>query len=359
MKWQADWQQTKSHLTKWWNHQGLVLRIDVPPGKPAGSLPPPRRPDDPTAFQTDIAYRVQAFIYELGRATFVADNYPQFLPMLGPGSLSTFLGATPQFSWETVWYEPCIADPDQHGPIRFDPANNRWWDFHLALIDEALRQANGRYMVGMPDLIENMDTLASLRGSEQLLMDLIERPDWVHRSLEQINEAFFASFDRLYERIRFDGGNSFVFDIWGPGKTAKVQCDLSCMLSPAMFREFVVPSLEAQCRWLDYSMYHLDGETALHLVDELLAVESLDAVEWTPMGLSVDDPARPHGGSPKWYDLYRRIKRAGKSVQAIGVKEHEVLPLIDAVGPEGLYIGAAAPDLAAAERLAQSVRQYQ
>ena len=40
------------------------------------------------------------------------------------------------------------------------------------------------------------------------------------------------------------GGVVFgAFRIWGPGKTAKVQCDASAMFSPAMFEQFVVPAL--------------------------------------------------------------------------------------------------------------------
>jgi hypothetical protein len=104
------------------------------------------------------------------------------------------------------------------------------------------------------------------------------------------------------------------------------------MISEAMFREFVVPALTKQCEWLDYSMHHLDGTQAMHHLDALLEIEALDAIEWTPQA------GIPNGGSPQWYDLYRRIKAAGKSVQAIGVKPNEVEPLISAVGAEGLFI---------------------
>jgi hypothetical protein len=58
----------------------------------------------------------------------------------------------------------------------------------------------------------------------------------------------------------------------------------------------------------------------------------LDAIEWTPQS------GLPGGGSPQWYDLYRRIKAGGKGVQAIGVRSEEVEPLIEAVGPEGLLV---------------------
>ena len=210
--------------------------------------------------------------------------------------------------------------PTPSGPSGSGRRQSRWLDVHLALIDEALRRCDGRYTVGVPDLIENMDTLAAMRDTERLMTDLIERPEWVAEKLREINQAFFDAFDLIHGRVRgADGGNAFVFNIWGSGKTAKVQCDLACMLSPAMFRRFVVPPLAEQCEWLDYSLFHLGGEDAIPHLDALLEIDALSAVEWTPHLLFTRD-AQEAGGSHKWYDLYRRIKSARKSVQAIAVQ---------------------------------------
>ena len=354
LKWKPDWQEAKANLVKWWAHQGLALSLTAPREKPLEKVPKPEKPADLLASWLDPQYRCSKAEHEMANTFYGGEAFPYFDVILGPGSLGTFLGAKPGFTDRTVWYDPCIADPDACGPIRFDPKGNRWWDAHLALVDEGLRRSRGRYLVGMPDLIENIDTLAALRGTEPLLMDLIERPAWIHPRLAEINQAFFAAFDAIFERIRdADGGNAFAaFQIWGPGRTAKVQCDFSCMISPAMFREFVVPYLAAQCQWLDYSMYHLDGTTALQHLDALLAIEPLDAVEWTPQhGI-------PGGGSPQWYDLYRRILKGGKSVQAVGVAASEVVPLLDAVGPKGMYVGAHCQNPQELETLCKQVEKY-
>jgi len=187
-----------------------------------------------------------------------------------------------------------------------------------------------------------------------LFFDLIERPAWVQRCLAEINQAYFAAFDLMFEKVRDeDGGNAFAaFSVWGPGKTAKVQCDFSVMISAKMFREFVSPHLAAQCEWLDYSLFHLDGTTALQHVEPLLEIEALDAIEWTPQSRLAG------GGDPQWYDLYRQIKAGGKSVQAVGVGPDQVVPLIDAVGPEGLYVFTWTDDQASAEKLVKKVEQY-
>ena len=332
----------------------LWLTADLP--TPREKIPSPTELPSIEAQWCDPNYRIACTEYILNRTAFLADSFPQADIQIGPGSLGTFLGAEPQFAPGTVWYTPCIHNPDTYGPIRLKPENNHWLDVHLAVVDEALRRSNGRYLVGIPDLIENMDTLAAMRGDEPLFFDLIERPEWVYDRLGEINQAFFQAFEIFYERTKdLEAGSIFnPFCIWGPGKTAKVQCDISASLSPRMFRKFVAPHLDAQCQSLDYSLYHLDGTTCLQHLDTLLAIDSIDAIEWTPQ-----DQSQPTGGNSHWYDLYRRIKAAGKGVQVIGVTDDELIPLLDAIGPQGTYVMmSGSRTLDQAETLLKAVESY-
>jgi hypothetical protein len=272
---------------------------------------------------------------------------------VGAGDLAAFLGAGWHFADDTVWFEPVIEDPEHHPPLKFDPDNGPFRKL-LAMTRANVERAAGRYLVGMTDIVENVDILSAMRDPQTLMMDLIERPAWVRRCVEQINQAYFEVFDAFYEVIKDPiGGNAFAaFNVWGPGKTAKVQCDACAMFSPAMFREFVAPGLTEQCAWLDYSMYHLDGPAAMVHTDELLSIEPLDAIEWTP------GAGQPGGGDPCWYDFYRRVKAGGKAVQAIGVRYDEVIPLLDAVGPEGMYIMTGAANEDDAMALVEKVEAY-
>jgi hypothetical protein len=334
LTWKPDWQSAKASLTRWWNREGMAIYLTAGRSMPRNSLTMPLQPISIEAAWLDPAYRCTQAETQMGGLNYLAEAFPYFDTQIGPGSLSTFLGATPEFAIDTVWYYPCLTDPDTSSPIRFSQLNNRWLDAHLALVDEGLRRANGCYLVGIPDLIENLDTLSSLRGDTPLLYDLTERPAWVLERLAEINQAYFEVFNIFYARVKDDdGGNAFsAFKIWGPGKTAKIQCDISASISPRMYQKYVQPYLAEQCAWLDYSLYHLDGTTCLQHVDRILEIEHLNAVEWTPQA------GRPGGGSPEWFDLYRRIKAGGKGIQAIDVADEEVLPLLDAVGPEGTYI---------------------
>lgn len=353
--WKENWDQARANHIKWWNHQGLALWVTAPKNKPWEELTDPGPAISLEQQWYDPAWRTKKMSYDLSRTYFGAESFPLLATWTGAGDLAAFLGSSVKISPTTIWFDPCITDPDTHPPLKFDRKNAVLRKV-TALVDEAMRQSHGRYYVSQPDIVENIDILASLRGSETLLYDMIERPEWVERKVEEINRAFFEAFDLFYAKIKdAHGGNTFVFNIWGPGKTCKVQCDASAMFSPDMYRRFVLRALREQCRWLDYSLYHLDGETALQHLDVLLnEIPELDAIEWTPMFAYVGEG----GGCPKWYDLYRRILKAGKSVQAISVDYDQVIPLLDAVGGKGMYILTNAPTEDAARKLEARVNAY-
>ncbi|HTQ09237.1 MAG TPA: hypothetical protein VMI31_04130 [Fimbriimonadaceae bacterium] len=330
MFWKSDWPLAQERLRAWWRREGPALCVTAPKDEPWEDVPDPGPARDPEQFWSDLDWRLASLVCSLSRTYFGGVAFPFVDTQIGPGSLGLFLGNEPGWAWDTVWYEPCIADPSTHPPLTFQ--ENRWLSLHLDFIRRAEALSEGRFLVGIPDLIENLDTLAQLREPQTLMEDLIERPEWVSEKIAEINRAYFEVFDRMYSLLS-GGGNAFAaFQIWGPGKTAKVQCDASAMISPAMFRRFVVPALTEQCEWLDYSMYHLDGTQAIAHLDALLEIEALDAIEWTPQA------GIERGGDPRWFDLYRRIRAAGKSVQAIEVLPEQVGPLVDSVGPEGLFM---------------------
>jgi len=369
--WKQDWEQTCERFQAWWQRDGLILhvtsRCDTPriPGAPSARIwggsagidtNYPLTGREPVTLDSawlDPERRAQLAEISLSRTFFGGEAFPYFDTHIGPGSLGMLLGVEAELAADTVWYKPCIADPESHPPLAFDP-QHPWFLKHQAIIDAGVRRSQGRYLVGVPDLIENVDTLAALRGTETLLIDMVERPEWVRQRVAEINRAYFEAFDRLFEVVKDPwGGNAFsAFHIWGAGKTAKVQCDMAAMISPRMFADFVVPALSEQCAWLDYSMYHLDGTQAMIHLDRLLEIEALDAIEWTPQA------GRPQGGDPIWYDLYRRVLAGGKSAQIIGVQPDEVIPLLNAVGTHGVYIMTATATETDARALVAAVEAY-
>ncbi len=346
--------RVKKNQTLWWDRKGLSVCLV---GWKGGDKEYPK-PADLNTYWFDPNFRVGYWKHLIDNSVCFCEAFNYYDTYTGPGNMNLYLGCEPGLSEETVWYKPCITDPDSHGPIRFS-ARNKWYQAHMRIADAMLKAAGGKYAVSLPDMVENIDVLAAMRDTQVLMMDLIERPAWVEKSLEEINQAYFECFDLYYSRLQADGGNMFSsFRLWGPGKTAKLQADLIVMISREMFKRFVVPPLQRQCQWLDYSMYHLDGDDALQHMDALLAIDELDAIEWTPIGCSGKVLGKPMSGNPYYYPLYKQIKKAGKAVQAVAIKPQEVIPLLDAVGPEGMMVMVDWTDVDTAEKLAAKLESY-
>ena len=357
--WKSDWEQTRQRFIRWWNREGLLIGMWSAPemGRAIhAQVDAPALPSTLEERYCNAAFRAAQNHHRLSRSVFPADALPMATTDLGPGSLALFCGSRPGFAEDTVWFYPCIEDhdePEKLPPLRFDE-NNPWWRISENIIRACVERSRGEYFVGCPDLIENMDVLSSLRGGQTLCIDMVERPEWIEEKIGEINRVWMEAYQRIYDLIKQkDGGAAFgAFCLWGPGKTAKLQCDASAMFSPQMFRRFVVPALTAQCEWLDYSLYHLDGTQAMGHLDTLLQIEPLDAIEWTPQaGIET-------GGHPRWYDLYRRILAAGKSVQIVNVKPQEVRPLLDAIGRKGVYILSQFKDEEEAAKVLAQVGPY-
>ena len=332
LRWKENWEESRQHYLDWWAGRGLVITMWehlAKDGAPHEAVPAPAPARDWSQYWFDPEWRAANIHYQLSRSSFKADILPVANTQLGPGSLAAILGAELEGSEETIWIHPCAAQSDT---VVFDE-DNRWWRTHLDLIRACRRHAQGRYFIGCPDLIEGLDTLAALRGTQAVLLDMIDRPGELTRQVQAVNDIWFQVFERIYDVINEAGEMAFCyFSIWGPGRVAKLQSDISGMISIRNFRRFVQPFIREQCQWLDYSLYHLDGVDALRHLDALLEIQELTAIQWTP------GVGQPQGGDPCWYDLYKRIRAGGKSIMACWVELSQLQPLLDTVGPAGMNV---------------------
>ncbi len=331
--------EKKSRFTDWWNRKGVIVggwtgvfndkNIDLRSiiGSKSywqGSVDKYLEPEKSAPMDSIV----------LGMQGFPAETLPNGSLTIGPGSLALYLGSEPTATDHTIWFDKAFDSIEKFPEkLVFDP-DQVWWRRTEKLIHECLKAAAGEYALGFPDLVENLDILASLRGTTELMFDLIDAPDFVEQRIKEINQVFFEVYDRIYELIKGeDGGSVFsAYSLWAPGKVAKVQCDNSASISPAMFARFVLPSLIEQVEFLDYSLYHLDGTTCLQHLDALLSVEALDAIEWTPQS------GIESGTDPRWYSIYHKVLDAGKSLQVLVDNPDQVEILLTEIGTDGVYL---------------------
>ena len=159
----------------------------------------------------------------------------------------------------------------------------------------------------MLDLHSNLDWLAAIRGPDRTCMDLLDMPEVIHRAMASARQLYAPTYNALYETGNMAGrGSCGWLPYFCEERYATTQCDFACLLSPAQFNEFVLEALIEESDFLDRSVYHYDGATALQHFDAITGIESLDGIQWTPTA-----------GGPvmvEWLDLLKRFQATGKNV---------------------------------------------
>lgn len=330
--WKSNLEETKQRYINWWNHKGIILNMweHFQEGvQPHAEIMPPAPAKDLSQKWFDPQWRAEYLDWYVAHSSLKADILPVANTQLGPGSLAAILGGVFEGGEDTIWIHP---NPDFTDEIVFNLEHPNWI-LHKELLKACKAKANGHYFVGMPDLMEGLDVLAALKGTDRVLLDTVMQPEILEQQMQQINDIYFKVFDELYDIIREGDEMAFCyFSSWAPGKMSKLQSDISTMISQDDYRWFVQPFIREQCQKIDYTLYHLDGVGAMHHLPALLEIEELNAIQWTP------GVGEPQGGSPKWYDLYKKILAGGKSVMACWVTLDELKPLLDHIGADGVHL---------------------
>ncbi len=100
------------------------------------------------------------------------------------------------------------------------------------------------------------------------------------------------------------------------GRQSRPQCDVSCMISDEMFREFVVPCLISEGDDADAFIYHLDGPGALRHVEALCEIKDLDLIAWVPGAGQKDED---------WSSLHEKIDLLGKGHSQYRATQQQII----------------------------------
>lgn len=243
------------------------------------------------------------------------DAYPKAWLNFGAGVVSAFLGSQVNHSTGTTWFEPLPGvESLEEIRLEYDP-HNVWWQRVQHVAVAMVEQLGGQMALGMTDLGGNLDILAGLRGTQKLLVDLVEAPQQVDRLLKEISALWLRYFDELDAILTPSGRGSVCWaPLWAPSRNYMLQSDFSYMISPRMFKRFVLPDLNVMNDSLDYTFYHLDGKGELAHLDMLLAMDQLRGIQW-----------QPGDGAPQadeWPEVLGKIRAAGKLCQIYLDPEH-------------------------------------
>jgi len=339
-----QWDRIRETYTAWWRGELDRPLVNLVVSDPMTS----ERSSFMTNWPPDMSdEEVVATVEELfSRRRYYGDALPYYFINYGPGVAAAFAGARPHPAPDTVWFEPPAHERLADLHIALDRTNS-WWRRICHVTDLLARRLGERIQISITDIGGNLDILASLHGTERLLIDTAENPAEVLRCGGEVTRLWMEAYDalRTLTAAHCPGTITWAWT-WAPGSTYMLQSDLSYMISPGMFKQFVLPDLQACCNHLEYSFYHLDGVGELPHLEHLLSIPNLHGIQWIP------GAGKPPAA--EWPDVLGRIREADKLIQ-ISATPQEAREIIRRHGGKGFLFVMNVPRLsdAVAQRLAR------
>jgi hypothetical protein len=327
MRYKTNWEETRRRLTALWNGEAPdrpCIAVMAPSGR---AVPAPDAPDQPWRRWLDPEWVPADVRARMENTLWGGEALPSYLLM---GGWVMCLGGTPRFERETIWFETGEVDFSRPFSFRYGDPENGWVGAFEDLYRAVAAMAGGQdFMVGHPCMLPANDLLSMCMGTERFLIALMEHPQWMREAIVTGAREQLRIQRRLQDSIRdehdFWYGNAGWMPFWAPRPYASTQSDVSCMLSPEMFEEFIVPELDVYGEEFGAMWYHLDGGDARQHLPRLLSLPYMRVIQYVPR------PSEPPNG-PEHLDLYREIQRAGCIVH-VSVPRENVEPLVRELDP--------------------------
>lgn len=313
MKYKQDFERAVEYWDAFWTHE----MVD----RPCTIVWSKKRPEAVSApriqlIENDFQAIFDSYDKHLETYSFLGECIPGLRPGFGPDQFAGFLGAlivvSPD-SVETSWSKKIVEDWNDFLPLTIDD-DNRYWKRMKELHAASEIYYRDKCLIYNIDMHSNIDALEGLRGAEKLLFDIIDQPELIMTAMSQIRSLYTKVYNELYEYgSKKKIGTNSDMHLYSRGKTDYIQADFICLLNPDMFRKFVLPAIEEEAQFLDNSCFHLDGRDALKHLDDILAIDAIDAVQWLPGA----------GNKPnyEWPEVIHKIQAAGKAAVFYGTVE--------------------------------------
>ena len=170
-----------------------------------------------------------------------------------------------------------------------------------------------------------------------MVFAIVDDSGRMKRLFKKVAEIFMEVIARHYKEVKsFKGGYSFGFyPVWSPEKCIWFQEDLSAILSPDHFSEFLKEPAEMICKDYDYTAVHLHP-ASFFIVDELLKIDRLKAIE---VNKDIGGPT-----VAEMIPIFRRILEKKNLIVWGDLDEADIDVIAGALPPRGIYLNPVVPD---------------
>lgn len=348
-----DWEMTKKRWKAAWNNEIVdrcIVTVTAPKNNVKFSKTKKINNDDLNRYWTDAEWILERKMKEFDNTYFAGDAFASIFLNLGVSAHAGFFkGAKYHYADECIWFSPSMESYEDG--LIYDKESYLYRKT-IEIASYLVEEVQHKFVVSMPDVTGNMDALAHLRGSENVLMDMLIHKEQIKESMKKIEIAFETIMSDVYDIVKDNNqGGSHIgwMQTWAPGLHAQMQSDISVMISPAMYEEFIMPELKAQSQFLDYPLYHFDGVDQVKHLDLLLSLPELKMIQWT----NVD-------GQPSvtnYIPTLKKMQEAGKGV-LIFARPDQIELLMSELSSKGLVLNTWANSEEEADEIVKKVEKW-
>jgi hypothetical protein len=213
---------------------------------------------------------------------------------------------------------------------------NAWLDALLRFTEELVAFSAGRFPVCPPLLRGPGDAACAMLGAMPFITGFLDEPEKMRKLLSHCAQTRLAVLRRLQAVIPAWHGTyaagGYPSRLWCRRTVAYHQEDSAALLSPPLFREFLLPLQRPRSRAADVNFIHLHS-ACLYPVDMLLEEGGCDVLQ-----INLDH----EGAAPRVRELlktFQRIQAAGKPLLLWGEFSAETWELLRTeLSPVGLSL---------------------
>ena len=245
--------------------------------------------------------------------------------------LEAMLGIPAQVGNESIWAKE--GGFDYRDTAKLDVSkDNPWRKKYLEFVSALQDRYGDQYPVGQPILRGTSDMVAALRGSQQMIFDLYDRPE-EFQVLARVCTDFFIGLvkDQLAITKPFHGGYEVEqFTLWAPGEIVRMQEDASALFSPELYVKYLQEEDRRIASAFPYDVIHLHS-SSLHLLDRFVDIGAQKCIE-----INKDQGG---WGVPRMLPLFKMVQSRGKKLIVRGKLDLADLELLrKELSPRGLYL---------------------
>ena len=354
MKYKPNWPEAKERLTALWHGRSFGNRPCIAVTAPSGRkrVPSPPAPvDAPWRKWLDPDWVIPDMLARMENTWWGGEAMPSYLTM---GGWCVSMGGVPNFDLNTIWFDPKAPDYSKPSPYVLKPDDEWAAKYEKLYIAAAKAAGKDDFLLGKPVMLPANDLLSMHMGTEEFLMAVMSERKWLRDAI--VNGARSL----MQERLRLRGivskfhdfwyGNGGWMPFWAPQPFLCCQSDVSCMMSPDMYEEFIVPELELTSSEDGALWYHLDGSDAKQHLPRLLSFPFMKVIQFTPK------PSDPPNG-PAHLEMYRQIQAAGKIVH-IDLSQRNIRALVENLDPGLIMYNTGSDSIQEAEELLEASARW-